>query len=76
MYVSLRMCSPWTREGLAPPGLGLYSHVRSDDPGLPACQGNIILGDDAYTPHEEAISPRREARIGRKGGNGGQQEEG
>lgn len=58
MYVSLRMCSPcaWTRGGLAPPGLGLYSHVRSDDPGLPACQGNIILGDDAYTPHEEAIS--------------------
>lgn len=44
---------------------------RSSEPGLPACQGNIILGDDAYTPHEEAISPRREARVGREGGNGG-----
>lgn len=45
---------------------------RSSEPGLPACQGNIILGDDAYTPHEEAISPRREARVGREGGNGGE----
>lgn len=36
---------------------------RSSEPGLLACQGNIILGDDAYTPHEEAISTR-EARVG------------
>lgn len=44
---------------------------RSSEPGLPACQGNIILGDDAYTPHEEAISPRREARVGGNGGTTG-----
>lgn len=44
---------------------------RSSEPGLLACQGNIILGDDAYTPHEEAISPRREARVGREGGKAG-----
>lgn len=45
--------------------------MRSDDPASQACQGNIILGDDAYTPHEEAISPRREARVGGNGGTTG-----
>lgn len=39
MYVRMVGLYTWLHGGLAPPGLGLYSHVRSDDPasqaGLP-----------------------------------------
>lgn len=51
----------WTRGGPAPPGLGLNSHVRSDDPASQACwpaKGILYLAM-TRTRHEEAISPRR-----------------
>lgn len=49
----------WTRGGPAPPGLELNSHVRSSEPGLLVCQGNIILGDDAYTPRRGYLASTR-----------------
>lgn len=51
----------WTCGGLpAPPGLGLNSHVRSDDPASQAwpAKGILYLAM-TRTRHEEAISPRR-----------------
>jgi len=67
------LCGPYGYAGAWPlQGLGLYSHVRSDDLASQACwsaKGILYLAmTRTYTPHEEAISPRRE--IGREGEKG------
>jgi len=50
---------------------------RSSEPGLPACQGNIILGDDAYTPRGGYLaSTRRLGGAGRGKGGGRKGEKG
>lgn len=40
----------------------LNSHVRSNESGLLVCQGNIILGDDAYTPRGGCLAPTRDSK--------------
>jgi len=43
---------------------------RSSEPGLPACQGNIILGDDAYTPRGGYLASTRRLGGAGRGGRG------
>jgi len=77
-----RAFAAWTRGGPAPPGLGLNSHVRSDDPASQACRPakGILYLAMTRTRHEEAISPRRggsgEQEGGREGGKGEKGEKG